>query len=399
MERTMRILLLHIIIFLLTAVGLAGVGSFTKEKSVAAKVTNALDLNRPNEIVVLNCASLQKYLQVISCDNICVYDARTSDTLVTQLIDEDQNGIPEEIIFCTNFKARETKQFVIKAVNKQIEAYQSLTFAKLMIPREDLAWENDRNAFRIYGPPLAKDVNNGIDVWTKRVRYPIVEKWYKGDEAPDSVRIPYHEDHGEGADFFSVGRTLGAGGSALYSNGSLYQPGVFTASRILAAGPLRTMFEVTYKPVEFNGRNISEVKRFTLDEGSNLNKIEVTYICDSSNNTVQFAAGLVKRKDVKVYYDKKNQWISLWGLTNEKEENGSLGTGIIMSKKAFNGISEDSVHVLLLGKAKLGIPSVYYAGAGWTRSGDINNADEWNNYLKEFSLRLNSPLKIKILKK
>jgi pectinesterase len=392
----MRIFLLHIIMILLTAAGLAGTDSFTQGKSIVVKVTNSLDLDRSNEIVVLKWNNLQKYIQILCYEKISVCDTRTSDTLVTQFIDEDQNGIPEELIFCSDFKARETKQFVVKVGNKQTKTPQSLTFARLMIPREDLAWENDRNAFRIYGPPLAKDVDNGIDVWTKRVRYPIVEKWYKGDEAPDSLRISYHEDHGEGADFFSVGRTLGAGGSALYSNGSLYQPGVFAASKILATGPLRTIFEVTYKPVKFNGRNISEVKRFTLDAGSNLNKIEVKYLSDSLNNAVPFAAGLVKRKDVTVYSDKMNRWISLWGLTNEKEENGSLGTGIVMSNKAFSGIHEDSVHVLFLGTAKIGIPSTYYTGAAWTRSGDFHNANEWNKYLEEFSLRLKSPLKISV---
>jgi pectinesterase len=350
-------------------------------------------------MIVLKWNNLQRCKKVSTYDKICVYDAQNSDTLVTQSIDEDQNGIPEELIFCSDFKARETKRFVVKVGDKQTKTPQSLTDARFMIPREDLAWENDKNAFRIYGPALAKDVDNGIDVWTKRVRYPIVEKWYKGDEAPDSVRISYHEDHGEGADFFSVGKTLGAGSCVLIQNDSLLQPGVFSTYKILAAGPIRALFEVTYKPVQLNGKNISEKKRITLDAGSNLNKVEVIYTCNSLKDKVQFAAGLVKRKGVTTYSDKENRWVSLWGLTNEKEENGSLGTGIVMSKEIFNRIQEDSVHVFLVGTAVLGIPSTYYTGAGWTRSGDFNNADEWNKYLKEFSLRINSPLKIAVVKK
>jgi len=394
MEIRMRIICVFMSMLLFTSLNLTGTCSAAEVIITAVKVTNQLDLDRPNEIVVIKWKELQKNLQIPSNDNICVFDPKTSDTLVAQFVDEDQNGIPEELIFCSNFKANETKRFLVKVGNKQMKAHRTLTDARFMPPREDIAWENDRNAFRIYGPAFAKDVDNGIDVWSKRVRYPIVEKWYKGDEAPDSIRISYHEDHGEGADFFNVGRTLGAGGSALYSDGSLCQPGVFTKYKVLATGPLRAMFEVTYKPVKLKGTNISEIKRFTLDAGSNLNKIEVTYLSSSLINAVPFAAGLVKRKDVTMYFDKTNRWISLWGLTNEKEENGSLGTAIVASDEVFSGKLEDSIHVLLLGTAKMGIPLTYYTGAAWTRSGDISSAGEWNKYLEEFAVRLKSPLKV-----
>jgi len=398
MGRSIRLFPLFVFVLFLVFDPISA-GSFSKSKGVVMQVTNTLDLDRAKEMVALKWDRVQQYLKVINCGKIYVYDSETLDTLITQCIDKDQNGIPEELIFCSDFKAKETKRFVVKVSDKQTKTQQSLTFAQLMIPREDLAWENDRIAFRIYGPPLAKDVNNGIDVWTKRVRYPIIEKWYKGDEAPDSVRVSYHEDHGEGADFFSVGRTLGAGGSALYDNGSLCQPGVFMSHKILAAGPIRAMLEVVYKPVKFNGHNISEVKRFTLDAGSNLNKIEITYRTDSLNISVQFAAGLVKRKGVAVYSGEKDKWIGLWGLTNEKEENGLLGTGIAADNITFNDIKEDSVHVLLLGTAITGVPLVYYAGAGWTCSGDFSTVDEWNKYLNEFILRLKSPLKITTINK
>jgi pectinesterase len=294
----------------------------------------------------------------------------------------------------SDFMPGEYKKFIIKVDSSERKPVQSLTYAGFMVPREDVAWENDRIAFRIYGPAMAKDVNNGIDVWTKRVRYPIVEKWYKGDEDTGTSRISYHEDHGEGADFFSVGRTLGAGGCSIYKNGSLYQPGVFEKYKIIATGPFRSIFELTYKPVQFEGKSISETKRITLDAGSNLNKIEVTYSCDSAAGSIQFAAGIVKRKDVSSFIDKKNRCVSLWGPTNEKEVNGSLGTGIVMSKEFFNGIKEDSTHILMLGSVELGKTAVYYAGAGWTRSSDFKSAEDWNNYLQEFSQRLASPLKV-----
>jgi pectinesterase len=394
MGKTMRIILLSTIILLLAVVNSVTAGPFTRKNSVVLKVTNSLNLDRSNEMIVLKWDSLHKYMRTSGGDNICIYDLKTSDTLISQFIDEDKNGIPEELIFCSNFKARETKRFVIKVGNKQTKSPWSLTYVCFNDVRDDIAWENDRIAYRIYGPELAWELNNGLDVWTKRVRYPVVDKWYKNDEATGTAKISYHEDHGEGADLFNVGRTLGAGSCALFSNDSLYQPGVFATYKILATGPLRAIFEVTYNSVKINGMNISEVKRYSLDAGSNLNKIEVTYLSDTLNKTVQFAAGLVKRKGVTLNSGEKNRWISLWGVTDAKEENGSLGTGIVASDEIFKERREDTVHVLLLGTARIGVPFTYYSGAGWSRSGNFNNVEEWNKYLNELLLRLKSSLKI-----
>jgi pectinesterase len=346
-------------------------------------------------MIVLHWADLKQLDSTLDPAGLCLRDMKTKEKLAFQILDKEQNGMPEEVIFPTNLKAGETKQFIFEVVSNKVLNYTPpLTYAGYMIPREDIAWENDRIAYRIYGPAFVNKLNNGIDVWTKRVSYPIVEKWYRLDEAEGVKRIPYHEDHGEGADFFDVGRSLGAGSCALYKGDSLFQPGVFETYKILATGPFRAMFEVTYKPVQLNGVNISEKKKITLDAGSNLNKVEVTYACSSSKGEVTFASGLVKRKGVAIYSDLENHWISLWGLTNEQEENGSLGTGIIMPKEIFNGIKEDGVHVLLLGTAELGIPWTYYAGAGWTRRGDFNTAEEWNKYLREFARRIDSPCRI-----
>jgi len=366
-----------------------------KENCVRIEVTNPMDMER-TEVVSVRWSEIKKIMPEINSSEISVSEVSSENSIMHQLIDENNDGMPEELLFLANVKANEKKTFYVKAGKKETKPVISLTDARFMPPREDIAWENDRIAFRIYGPALAKEVNNGIDVWTKRVRYLIVEKWYRGDEAPGDQRISYHEDHGEGADFFSVGRTLGAGSCALFKDDSLYQPGVFETYKIITTGPIRAIFEVTYKPVEYNGRKVSEVKKYTLDAGGNLNKIDVTYICSPTEGNLVFATGLVKRANVTSYKNKDQGWVSLWGQTNDKIENGYLGTGIVMPAEMIDSIKEDDVHVLIIGKAKPGREVTYYAGAGWTRSGDFNNADDWNNYLKNFALKLKQPLKVSV---
>ncbi len=261
------------------------------------------------------------------------------------------------------------------------EPGKTVTDVRFVPPREDIAWENDRIAFRMYGPALAAEVSNGVDVWSKRVRYPIIAAWYAGDTATGPAKRSYHVDHGEGADFFSVGRTLGRGGSAIWSGDSLLQPGVFASYRILTTGPTRAQFEVTYRPVTFRGRTISETRRITLDAGQHFNRIDVTYHAEGTPVLVPFVVGLVKRKNVVATQHEDDHWVSLFGPTNGDAANGALGMGAILPGASFTRISEDKTHILLHGEARTGDVVTYYAGAGWTGSGYVVDQTGWESAL------------------
>jgi len=136
----------------------------------------------------------------------------------------------------------------------------------------DFAFENDRVAFRVYGPPLLNQRwGNGVDPWFKRVDYPIVDKWYTQNAAGQS----YHADTGEGADIYHVGPSLGSGSTGLWHQGELHVGPCFDAYEIIEDGPERCVFELTYH-WQFEGRSIKEVKRITLEMGTNLFLAEST---------------------------------------------------------------------------------------------------------------------------
>ena len=90
---------------------------------------------------------------------------------------------------------------------------------------------------------------SGVDVWCKRTRRLVVNDWYMTDT--------YHDDHGEGADFYSAGRTRGCGGTGLWRDGKLYTSRNFRKSRVLAAGPLRLVFELQYDPFDAGGASVA----------------------------------------------------------------------------------------------------------------------------------------------
>jgi pectinesterase len=77
----------------------------------------------------------------------------------------------------------------------------------------------------------------------------------------------YHRDHGEGADLYSAGKSRGCGGNGVWDGGRLYPSANFTGTRVLANGPLRVMFELTYPAWQANGRSVSELNGMHTSRG------------------------------------------------------------------------------------------------------------------------------------
>jgi unsaturated rhamnogalacturonyl hydrolase len=117
------------------------------------------------------------------------------------------------------------------------------------------------------------------------------------------------------------------------------------------------------------------------------------------DGAINFAIGLVKRESTIPFSDESDNWLSLWGFINEDSTNGSLGTGIVIPKSSYREQREDVNHYLIIGSTSNDKRYTYYAGAGWTRSGDFSSVDDWNSYLRTFTLRLESPLRITVLNK
>ena len=367
-----------------------------KETQITIKISNKSQLTYMGEVVAINWNSILKKDKSFTKTNITVLEKSTGKKVISQVSDNNGDGIPDELLLLTDLNPNETKEYLL-AKSTETEKVDPLVSLKFVKVREDIAWESDRIAYRMYGPALAKEVNNGIDIWIKRVKYPIVDKWYTHSEKySNGGKDTYHQDTGEGADFYAVGRSLGAGSACLWKNDSLYQPGVFDTYKFIEDGPIRVIFEVNYKAVLYEGSSISEKKRISIDAGSNLNKIEDFYGSKDKNKNIEIAAGIVKRKSVTSSIDKKNGIISLWGATNEDPVNEYLAIGVIFPKNIITDYKDNENHLLVIGKTSVSKPITYYAGAGWTRSGDFSKESDWNQYLVNFSSKLKNKLVITV---
>ena len=364
-------------------------------QTLTVSVGNPSARIRQSETITLNLQGLYQSYPEFCGKNVTVDES--GKQIVHQLIDENFDGVPDILIFQSSFKPKEKKKFSLLVSAGLDKEYSALVDGRFVLPRQDFAWENDRIAFRVYGSSLAGDVKNGTDVWNKRVRYPIIKKWYAGEE--EVPKRSYHQDHGEGADYFSVGKSLGCGSAGVMWKGSLVQSGLFSFYRVITNGPVRVSFELYYPKMMLDSIEVMEIKRVTLDAGSNLNKIEEQFVSNIPLNDLTAAVGLVKRKNIVVSQNPKQNWMTVWGLTTADSAVGYLGTAVVMNGEYPCAASEDTLHWLL--SASLGKTSAltYYTGAGWTLSRDYKNETEWKSYIESFAASIDEPLLITVSKK
>ena len=374
---------------------LAFVGLTSCNKSLNVSVSNPSDFDR-SEIVELPVDKLM----TLPAGKAYQITNQQGETLISQL------SFDGKLIFQSNLKAKETIVYSIRT--GALEEFPPKTYGRFITERyDDFAWENDRVAFRVYGPALlpVDGPSNGIDLWYKKTNNLIIDKWYKDDIA--KVRS-YHEDHGEGLDDYKVGRTLGAGVMAPFVNDSLYLNDNFVTQEIFENGPLRTTFKLVYKNITVDGQSFSESRTFSIDAGSQLTKVIQEY---GTDKTLDVAAGIVKRS----IDDEPHTALTDKGsaaVVYEEPENGNIGkvyVGMIFPKGLEQVKShtysiihpktnreETHTHVLAITSYYPNQPITYYTGYGWEQFG-FRTLDNFRTYLTYFIKTIEEPLTIKFL--
>jgi hypothetical protein len=389
-------------LFKITFVSLLLFGISCQEQVVEKQkivVENTMDVDRSFETVSIAIDSIRKEGVL---GDILLKDTATGEMVTIQKVDNDGDGIMDIVLFQPEVPANSTRTYDVDFGSLQSKTEGDPACYSRFVPErtDDYAWENNRVAFRTYGPTAQKMVEDGVkggtlssgmDAWLKRVEYPIINKWYMKELETDGS---YHKDDGEGLDNFHVGISRGVGGIAKKLDTSYYISRNFTSWKTLSNGPIRTSFILTYADWDAAGNKISEEKRISLDYGSNLSRFEI-----SLKGTDTISAGLtLHEKDGEVATNQKSGWISYW----EPHGDSELGTGIVVPNDGMVGYDhydthkKDESNLYAHIEAKNGTV-VYYAGFGWKKSGQFKNKAEWDAYLNAFSQRLKNPLLVKVM--
>ena len=371
-------------------------------------VRHDLDAARPSETIAVPWKDVNAALPGALIQHLVVKDA-AGHVLPYQVTNvapqaKDPKGIGAaygELLFQHDFAAGEkTATFVVEKNDALTPPFADKAFARYVPERlDDFAWENDVIGHRTYGPALAapappgsgKEVleSSGLDIWFKRVNYPIVDRWYnKGHDH-------YHKDEGEGMDMYNVGRSRGAGGTGVWDGTKLYTSANYASWKVLANGPVRAVFELTYDAWDAAGTKVTEVKRFTVDAGHQLDQIDSTFTF-SGPSALTVAVGLNKtpadkKQEARIALVRDDadhallQWV-------EQASNGAFGTAVIVPSST--GYAADALNDLVLARVESGKPLRYWVGAAWDRAGRITSKPAWQAYVAAEATRIAHPVQI-----
>ena len=299
--------------------------------------------------------------------------------------------------------------------------YATVCYGRLYPERkDDYAWENDRCAYRVYGPALQKtgERSYGTDVWSKNTPELVVEQRYWTEDVVMMPRVEqlrrenrqrgdslyrlnsYHHDHGRGMDLYQVGPTLGCGTPALLRDGQVVYPYCFKEYKVLDNGPLRTTVELTYHPVAFGGDSITEHRIISLDKGSNFNRITVWY--DGLTHPTPLASGVVVHSADKDNVVLGPDYVQYADPTDNTRFNncylyvavlfpyGKVTTTLQPLDRPTGG---NEGHALGIVDDYRGQPYTYYFGSAWSRY-DVRTQAEWQQRI-DWTLRsLRHPLTV-----
>jgi len=367
---------------------LALVAAPASAQTATVRVENPTEAARPDEVVSVGWDALRRRVPQIEPDRVRALDADGAEVPV-QPFDADGDGATDELLLLVSLWPGEARAYTVEATPAASVA--SRAHVRHDARRDDVAWENDRVAFRTYGEGLweLEDlVSSGVDVWTKRTADLVVDRWYaEGD---------YHTDHGEGADFYSVGPSLGAGGTAVWADGELHRAPNFSQHRVLADGPLRAVVEMRHGPWGVAGAEATETRRVTIDAGRPTFRLEST-VSAPDLEALQVATGVVDRDGLVASMGEEGgwTWLSTWGPV-ANGGHGDLGVAVLTRADRVSDVTEAAGHHLLILDPPPGSPVVTHVATAWTAAGGVGGPEAWWALLDAEADRLARPLRVSV---
>ena len=255
--------------------------------------------------------------------------------------------------------------------------------------KEDFAWENDLAAFRIYSRFAGDGTASGVDFWAKSVDCPIVDQWY----ANNANGLSYHKDHGQGADFYNVGKGRGTGGTGVWVDGKLYCSKNYASYKIVRNDRDRIEFILYYQPFKAGDRLIQETKRIEMVLGTNFYKISATFEAQDGKEVVA-VVGLTTFGAPAVVEDPSRGLLWVDEKLSNDPRNSSMFSAVAVDPERLVKMIEYENDRLALFRAGSGEEVEFFAGAGWCfhqnngigkRSNEYRSKVSWKQLMEVYA--------------
>src|SRR5437660_3858328 len=375
--------------------GLGTASAAPRIKVLKLTITNPSDQVRLAEDVVISIAELKRLAPDFKAGDAIVTtsdastleeDARTLQTieLPSQADDLDGDNQYDELAFQIDLKPRQTRIVTIAygdtaTIQRLRSDYPKRTAAKFTMKFDGLGWESEATAWRIYF-----DKRNAIDVWGKRRPGLYLEMF----GAPEYV---YHWESPLGRDIYRIGDAIGIGAVAALVDGKVVKISDVAERkwRIISAGPVRVVVELTYKGWKVGGREVNLTSRMTQWAGKHGFEHRITA---EGADGLTLVTGIVRQPDLqeRVFEPTAAEpaLVSAWWGHQVEEEGApataihnlpdqNLGLAIIAPGRESKVPTDDPLNLLVQPQLVNGNASWYVLGV-WDQENSDNltkNAD------------------------
>ena len=267
------------------------------------------------------------------------------------------------------------------ALGSANDADRPATYVRFIEERkEDFAWENDLAAFRVYSRFAGDGTASGVDFWAKSVDYPIINEWYAHSKHGRS----YHEDYGQGADFYNVGKGRGVGGTGVWVDGKLYCSKNYASYKIVRNDKDKIEFILYYQPFNAGGRVIQETKRIEMVLGTNFYKVSATFEAQDGKEVV-VVAGLTTFGAPTIVEDASRGLLWVDEKLSNDPRGSAMFSAVAVEPSRLVEVVENGNDRLALFKAGSGEEVVFFAGAGWCFHQNNRESKRSNEYRSKVS--------------
>ena len=367
-------------------------------KDVVIRISNSTDIQR-HELVELDAVRI---LAEAGLDkNSLVVKNRIGQLLTLQYTYDGK------LLFDASVRPHSFTEYT---VTRGVPVVDNVWVKGRLVPerKDDIAWENDRCTYRVYGPALQKTGEKafGIDIWVKNTPELVVDERYaldisgfqetmrlkaagKEEEAKENgLATSFHVDRGRGYDPYKVGPSLGCGTPALLLGDSLVMPYCWKEYEILDNGPLRFTVALTYCKAKDGS---TEHRIISLDKGCNFNKMTVWY--ENLPQTTDVVGGVVVHEEDSTAFSVGRNYVEYADPTDDILGNSSQvytacvfpegvdKTAYLPYVKPENG---NTGHIVGIHRnLRSNECFTYYFGAAWSKY-DVRTQNEWRLRIKEF---------------
>ena len=359
--------------------------------------------------MVINRSALSKYLSDSTGNDFVVVKDLNGELLPSQCDDTDGDGRWDELAFLCDLEAGEVIKVIFEpaAVMPDFPVRTNIRFGRMTKPFEEVAgdlrmktndtkftapvyqmegpaWENGLIAFRNY-----YDARNGIDIFGKRTTAMVMDS--TGVNGRD-----YHTLADWGMDVLKVGNSLGAGAIAIGTGDSIYRVGPCEEGRyrLITEGPVRAIFELTYKNVPAGERMYNVIHQISIYAGDRFYRSKV-WIPDLQDDE-ELVTGIVDLHAIPADTLSEGNRKIMATLGNQGFNDEVLGMGIIVSGKQFTRYWEApatgggivNTHLVSLKPGK-NVPAEYCFLAAWeVQDPQVKNRDYFLELLRAEARRV-----------